>query len=185
MEWYRNSLSNGSKCDRWYVQIPSRLLSSTKRMHCYSQNWFWTIWNYEPGISRYRPWTSSLELIFSPVSISIHAKGFQPAKFADDLNVYKCFPSTTTNNNVINERSDVQKDAHTWGQDNRVQFDAAIFLLQFFTDRRQLGMHLNCLAWWSTSASTWQMKSKGFWRKPSLKSKQFGPLDLNTLWTIW
>ena len=49
--------------------------------------------------------------------------GFSEAKFADDLSVYKAFPASRANGKICSELSEMQREVHGWGENNRVKFD--------------------------------------------------------------
>ena len=50
---------------------------------------------------------------------------FKEVIYADDLNAYREFPSTTDNNIIKNSLCDCQDELHKWGQANQVSFDSA------------------------------------------------------------
>ena len=59
---------------------------------------------------------------FEDVSESV-PDGFSESKFADDLNVYKAFPVTVENEQILEELSECQTSIHDWGAKNQVIFD--------------------------------------------------------------
>ena len=59
---------------------------------------------------------------FEDVSESV-PDGFSESKFADDLNVYKAYPVTVENEQILEELSECQTSIHDWGAKNQVIFD--------------------------------------------------------------
>ena len=50
---------------------------------------------------------------------------FNEVVFADDLNAYRGFPSTTSDEVIDKCISSCQQELHSWGRANRVSFDAS------------------------------------------------------------
>ena len=62
-------------------------------------------------------------VFFADARFPVGDKGFTDIFFADDLNCYKAFPSTTSNDSVYSELHTCQASLHEWGASNRVEFD--------------------------------------------------------------
>ena len=62
---------------------------------------------------------------FADARLVAEAEGFQDTFFADDLNLYKAFPSNTAGHAVYNALGQCQASLHTWGEKNQVLFDAS------------------------------------------------------------
>ena len=61
---------------------------------------------------------------FKDVRDAAQSTGGRESKFADDLTVSKTFPATTSNEEVLADLHNCQKNVHDWGRTNRVAFDA-------------------------------------------------------------
>ena len=51
-------------------------------------------------------------------------RGGEEAMFADDLSVFKTYPDSYPNSDIVADMSETSKDVHSWGHRNRVEFDA-------------------------------------------------------------
>jgi hypothetical protein len=63
-------------------------------------------------------------LFFEDARQAITECFFQEVVFADDLNAYRMFPSTTHNNDIKTSLDNCQEELHRWGAANQVSFDA-------------------------------------------------------------
>ena len=48
---------------------------------------------------------------------------FEEILYADDLNTFKGFPSSTPNLRILSELADAQSKLHSWGRANQISFD--------------------------------------------------------------
>ena len=64
-------------------------------------------------------------VFFKGVDDPVVEKSFTPAKFADDLTVFKNFEASMKNSVIETMLRDVQGNVHGWGVKNRVGFDPA------------------------------------------------------------
>ena len=62
---------------------------------------------------------------FADARFVAEAEGFDDTFFADDLNLFRAFPASTSNNTVKEALQDCQKALHKWGEKNQVAFDAS------------------------------------------------------------
>ena len=62
-------------------------------------------------------------VFFRDVSVCATQRGSSEAKFADDLNTYQVYPGETTNDHILCDLEEFQRDIHQWGVQNRVAFD--------------------------------------------------------------
>jgi hypothetical protein len=63
-------------------------------------------------------------LFFDDAKQAINEMFFEEGVYADDLNAYRVFPSTTANNNILESLKLCQNELHEWGKANQVEFDA-------------------------------------------------------------
>ena len=54
---------------------------------------------------------------------AIEEMHYEESVFADDLNAYRVFPKTTPNNKILKSLEACQRELHSWGDANQVQFD--------------------------------------------------------------
>ena len=62
---------------------------------------------------------------FADARLEAEAEGFEDTFFADDLNLFRAFPSSTNNTTVKEVLRDCQTALHKWGEKNQVSFDAS------------------------------------------------------------
>ena len=62
-------------------------------------------------------------LFFEDAAEAINEYTFEEIVYADDLNAYKEFTSTTTNGTAMEAVGNVQNEFHRWGRANQVTFD--------------------------------------------------------------
>ena len=62
-------------------------------------------------------------MFFKDVTAAAESTGGTESKFADDLSVWKTFPATTPNSEVLADLRSCQEQVHRWGALNRVSFD--------------------------------------------------------------
>ena len=63
-------------------------------------------------------------VFFSDVDKAASANNATVVKFADDLSCFKLFPTTTANEEVLEDMLSTQAACHAWGRANQVKFDA-------------------------------------------------------------
>jgi hypothetical protein len=63
-------------------------------------------------------------LFFEDAAAAINEFFYEEVIYADDLNAYKVFPSTTTVENAMMSIDKVQDELHHWGAANKVTFDS-------------------------------------------------------------
>ena len=61
---------------------------------------------------------------FEDSRFAVNGENFEETVFADDCNCYRAFPSSTDNDEIVNELWLCQASLHTWGAANRVAFDS-------------------------------------------------------------
>jgi hypothetical protein len=62
---------------------------------------------------------------YASARIAIRAAGFTESVYTDDLNAFRCFANSTSNDILLDALLDCQSELHYWGRANRVQFDPA------------------------------------------------------------
>ena len=72
-------------------------------------------------------------------------EGFEDTYFADDLNLFRSFPSTTGNHTVTAALDDCQKSLHQWGELNQVEFDSGKESKHILHNRRPWGENFKIL----------------------------------------
>ena len=60
---------------------------------------------------------------FSDIAQTIEATGGVDSRFADDLSVYKSYPGSVPNSDILDNLHECQGIIHGWGKRNRVTFD--------------------------------------------------------------
>ena len=77
--------------------------------------------------------------------------GFTEVVFADDLNAFKAFDLATSNEEVQTAAKNCQKNLHSWGRANQVNFENTKESLHVFSHRfpqgedfKLLGVHFDC-----------------------------------------
>ena len=63
-------------------------------------------------------------LYFEDAAKAIQEFFFEEIVYADDLNAFRIFPSTMTNDKIMKTIGNVQEELHSWGAANQVTFDA-------------------------------------------------------------
>ena len=62
-------------------------------------------------------------LFFADAAESIKDVHYDEIIYADDLNAFKTFPASTTNEDILTSNAACQESLHSWGRRNRVSFD--------------------------------------------------------------
>ena len=57
-------------------------------------------------------------------AVPVRQTGYSEVIYADDLNAFKSFSSTSQNADIRNDMQQTQRNLHTWGRANQVEFDA-------------------------------------------------------------
>ena len=116
---------------------------------------------------------------FEDAREAVNAEGFQETVFADDLNCYQDFPSSTDNDDVLNDLRLCQVSLHRWGAANRVTFDAGKESFHVLhrtqaqgNDFRILGCTYDCKL--TMAAACRATAQEGRWRlKTVLRSRRY------------
>ena len=63
-------------------------------------------------------------MFFEDAKEAIRKALYEESVYADDLNAYRVFPSTTANIKIVDSLKLCQTELHAWGDANSVAFDA-------------------------------------------------------------
>jgi hypothetical protein len=113
--------------------------------------------------------------------------GFTETVFADDLNCYKSFSSTASDNAILGEMRDCQASLHDWGNANQVAFDPAKETFHILHRARPLGSDFKILgvtfdAKLLMEAATCEIAAQAHTRLNSiLRARRFYPVGM----VIW
>ena len=64
-------------------------------------------------------------IYYADARAPVRKNGFQEVVYADDLNAFKAFDHSTLAEDLHSDMEQCQKDLHTWGRANQVEFDAS------------------------------------------------------------
>ena len=126
---------------------------------------------------------------FADARFVAEAEGFNDTFFADDLNLFRAFPSTASNRTVKEALEDCQTALHKWGERNQVAFDAGKESQHILHRRHPEGENFRILGvLWDTKltmlAECQEVAARAGWKlKTLLRTRRFFSLkDLVNLY---
>jgi len=141
----------------------------------YSKNLVLTNMVYQGTVLGPPLWNS----YFADARLVAEAEGLDDTFFADDLNLFRAFPTSTANDLITNSLEEGQAAVHTWGVKNQVQFDAGKESFHILHRRRPKGESFKIMGiLWDTKltmlAECQEVAARAGWKlKTLLRTRRF------------